>query len=121
MGLCCTPLWRDSMKYLKTLKDQNSLKTSAYVCVILKAFEEKEIEIGWSLIQTIYNQYEILPIAVFTAWFNHCENNKNLSHLRVLEFLRNNECIVRANLAELIYEKYKQFDSKITTTKIKNK
>lgn len=121
MGLCCTPLWRSSLEHLKALKNEEDVTINAYICIILRAFEEEEIDIGWSLIQTIYNRHKVLPLVVFAAWFNLCENNKNHSYLKVLEFLRSNECTVRANLAELICEKYKQFGSKIVNTIIKPK
>ncbi|VVC27280.1 Hypothetical protein CINCED_3A023283 [Cinara cedri] len=119
MGLCCTPLWRNSLEYLNNFKNEKDIKIRAYSCTIFKAFKEEEIDIGWSLIQTMYNQHEILLTSVFAAWFNLCDINKNYSYQKVLEFLRDNECIVRTHLAELIHEKYKQYGSKITTTIIK--
>lgn len=121
MGLCRTPLWRNSLEYLNNFENEKDIKKRAYICTIFKAFKEEEIDIGWSLIQTMYNQHKILSTAVFAAWFNLCDSNKNYSYQRVLEFLRDNECIVRTHLAELIREKYKQYGSKTTTTVIKHK
>jgi len=118
MGFCCTPLWRESVQYLKALKNRSDITMNTLVCIITKAFDEAEIDLGWTLTQDIFNRHETLPIAIFAAWFNLCEKNNNFSHLKVLEFLRDNECIVRIDLAELIQEKFKQFGSQITTTVI---
>lgn len=117
MGLCCTPLWRDSLEYLKSLKHAK-LTFNTLVCIVLRAFEEAEIDLGWTLTQTIYNQHGILPLDIFAAWFNLCEKNTNCSYKKVLEFLRDNEYIIREDLAELICEKLKQFGCQITTTMI---
>lgn len=118
MGICCTPLWRESMEYLKALKNRNDVTINTLVCIITKAFDEAEIDLGWTLTHDIFNRHETLPIAIFAAWFNLCEKNINFSHLKVLEFLRDSECIVRIDLAELIRDKFKQFGSQIATTVI---
>lgn len=116
MGLCCTPLWRDSLNYLKTLPNENDISLNTLVCIILKAFEDNEIDLGWTLTQQLFNRHNTLPLAIFTAWFNICETNKNYKYQRTLEFLRDNECVVNANMAELIQEKLKKNGNKITTT-----
>lgn len=114
MGLCCTSSWRDSLKYLKT--NEKDLTVNSLMCIALKAFEESEVELGWSLTQKLYLLHEVLSTELFDAWFNLCDNNKNYSNLRVLEFLMDNECIVRKDLAEFIRKKFTQLGSKITNT-----
>lgn len=116
MGLCCTPVWRDSLKYLDALKNYKDVSINTLVCIVNKAFEQGEYDLGWIVVQNIFNQHGIVPLEVFTDWFNVCEKNSNCSFLRVLEFLRDNEFIVRDDLAELIRKNLIQFGSKITTT-----
>lgn len=116
MGLCCTPAWRDSLEYLKVLEHHASIQT--YICIILKAFEEKDEELGWTLTYDIFNQHGVLPLEIFQSWFNLCEKNINFNYQRVLEFLRDCEGIIRIDLAELIHEKCKQFGNKVATTMI---
>lgn len=118
MGLCCTPMWRDSLEHLKVMKNKSEISMSTLICIILRAFEEEEIDLGWTLIQDIYDQFGVLPNEVFVSWFNLCEKNINYSHLKVLEFLKDNECTVKEDLAELIHDKAKQFGNTSTTTMI---
>jgi len=118
MGICCTPLWRESLEYLKAFKNGNDITINTLVCIIIKAFDEAEIDLGWTLTQDVFNRHEVLPLEIFEAWFHLCEKNVNFSHLKVLEFLRDSQCIVRIDLAELIRKKFKQFGSQITTTMI---
>lgn len=118
MGLCCTPVWRDSLKYLKALKNDIKATNNTLVCIVIKAFEEGEFDLGWTLIQDIFNQSGTAPLEVFAAWFYTCEKNIECSYLKVLEFLRDNEFIVREDLAELIREKLKQFGCKVSNTMI---
>lgn len=115
MGLCCTPLWRDSLECIKALKYEK-LTNNTLVCIILRAFEDEEIDLGWNLIQTLFDVHGVLPLEVFVAWFNLCEKNINCNYKKVLEFLRDNEYIVREDLAELISEKLRQFGCQIKTT-----
>lgn len=121
MGLCCTPVWRDSLKYMKALKNDNGCTINTLVCIVHRAFEEGEIDLGWTLIQMIFNQSGTVPLEVFVAWFNLCEQNINYSYLKVLEFLKDNEFIVREDLAELIKKKLKQFGCKVSNTTINHK
>lgn len=118
MGLCCTPAWRDSLEYLKALKNDKDVTINTLVCIVIKAFEEGEIDLGWIVVQNIFNRYGTVPIEVFAAWFNLCDKNSNFSYLRVLEFLRDNEFIIRGDLADLIGEKLIKFGCKISTTQI---
>lgn len=118
MGICCTPLWRDSLEYIKAIKNENDITVNALVCIILRAFEEEEIDLGWTLLQNMFNQYGILPLEIVVAWFNLCEKNVNYSQYRVLEFLRDNEYIIREELAELIHNKFNEVGTKATTTMI---
>lgn len=118
MGLCCTPIWRDSLEYLNVVKNKNEITMNTLICIILRAFEEEEIDLGWTLIQNMYDQFEILSNEVFVAWFNLCEKNINCNHFKVLEFLRDNECTVREELAEIIHDKFTSFGSASTTTMI---
>lgn len=121
MGLCCTPAWRDSLEYLKTLKNQNDLTTSTLVCITVRAFKETETDLGWTLMQQIFNKHGSVPLEVIATWFNLCEQDKKFNYQRVLEFLRDNECVITSELAEFIHEKLNQFGSKVTTTIINHK
>lgn len=118
MGLCCTPAWRDSLEYIKTFKNETDVTVNSFICIILKAFEEEEIDMGWALTQNLFNIYGILPVEIFTSWFDLYEKNANFKYWKVLEFLKDNECVVKEDLAKLICEKFKQFGSKVTTTTI---
>lgn len=118
MGLCCTPNWRDSLKCLKVLKNGNKVTISTLVCIVIKAFEEGDFDLGWILTQDIFNQSGTVPLEVFAAWFYACEQNINFSYLKVLEFIRDNEFIVREDLAELIREKLKKFGCKVSNSMI---
>jgi len=118
MGICCTPLWRDSLKFIKESQIEDEITVNTSVCVILRAFEEAEIDLGWSIVQNMFDHHRIIPLEIVSAWFNLCEKNVNFSHCRVLEFLKNNEYIIREDLAELIRNKLKQTDIKTTTTMI---
>ncbi|KAL4122450.1 hypothetical protein QTP88_014779 [Uroleucon formosanum] len=118
MGICCTTLWRDSLKFIKESKIEGDVTLNTFVSVILRAFEEGEIDLGWTTVQNMFNLHRIIPLEIIAAWFNLCEKNINCSHRRVLEFLRDNEYIIRDNLAELIRSKLKQSGIKTTTTMI---
>ncbi|XP_026804869.1 mitochondrial ribonuclease P catalytic subunit [Rhopalosiphum maidis] len=118
MGICCTPLWRDSLEFIKASKIEDDISVNTLVCIILRAFEEAEIDLGWNLVHNIFNRHRILPLEIVTAWFNLCEKNVNCSHRKILEFLRDNEYIIREDLAELIRNKLKQLGIKTTTTMI---
>lgn len=118
MGICCTTLWRDSVKFIKESKIEGDITLNTFVSVILRAFEEGEIDLGWTTVQNMFNLHRIIPLEIVAAWFNLCEKNVNCSHRRVLEFLRDNEYIIRDNLAELIRSKLKQSGIKTTTTMI---
>ncbi|XP_001949258.2 mitochondrial ribonuclease P catalytic subunit [Acyrthosiphon pisum] len=118
MGICCTPLWRDSLKFIKESKVEDNISLNTFVSVILRAFEEEEIDLGWTTVQNMFNLHRIIPLEIVAAWFNVCEKNVNCSHRRVLEFLRDNEYIIRENLAELIRSKLNQSGIKTTTTMI---
>jgi len=118
MGICCTPLWRDSLKFIKESKIEGDITINTFVSVILRAFEEEEINLGWTTVQNMFNLHRIIPLEIVAAWFNLCEKNVNCSHRRVLEFLRDNEYIIRDNLAELIRNRLKQSGIKTTTTMI---
>lgn len=118
MGICCTPLWRDSLKFIKASKIEDDITVNTLVCIILRAFEEAEIDLGWTLVQNMFNRHRILPLEIVAAWFNLCKKNANYSHRRVLEFLRDNEYIIREDLAELIRNNLKQSGIKTTTSMI---
>jgi len=118
MGICCTPLWRKSLEYLKVLKNENDVTINTLVCIIIKAFNEAEIDLGWSLTQVIFDRYGLLSKEIFASWFDLCEKNTHFDCWKALEFLRDNECIVKVDLAELIKKKLKQFGNQITTTMI---
>lgn len=118
MGICCTPLWRDSLKFMKESKIEGEITLNTFVSVILRAFEEEEIDLGWTTAQNMFNLHKIIPLEIVAAWFNLCEKNVNCSNRRVLEFLRDNEYIIRENLAELIRSKLNQSGIKTTTTMI---
>lgn len=115
MGLCCTSSWRECLEYFKVLQNENTSVISI-ICIVKKAFEEAEMDLGWTLIQQMYNRYETLPVDVFAAWFDLCQKNTDYRYEKVLEFLRDNECTVGVDLAELIRKKVKQFGSKANTT-----
>lgn len=121
MGLCCTPAWRDSLNYLKTLKDENDITLKTLICIIVKAFNENETDLGWTLTQQIFNKHGSIPLEVVATWFNLCEQNKKFDYRKLLEFLRDNECVIMSDLAELIREKLKQYGNKVTTTIINHK
>lgn len=118
MGLCCTPAWRDSLEYLKTFENKTDITVNSLISIILKAFEEEDIDLGWTLTQNLFTLYGILPVEIFTSWFNLYEKNDNFKYWKVLKFLKDNECVVKEDLAKLIYAKFKQFGSKVTTTTI---
>lgn len=118
LGLCCTPAWRDSLEHVNAIRNERDVTVNSLVSIALKAFEEEEIDLGWTLTQTIFTRHEILSLEIFSAWFKLCEKYPNYRFLRVLEFLRDNECVIRMDLAELIREKFKQFGSKVCTTRI---
>jgi len=118
MGICCTPLWRDSLKFIKESKVEDNITLNTFVSVILRAFEEEEIDLGWTTVQNMFNLHRTIPLEIVAAWFNVCEKNLNCSHRRVLEFLRDNEYIIRDNLAELIRSKLNQSGIKTTSTMI---
>ncbi|XP_025196412.1 mitochondrial ribonuclease P catalytic subunit [Melanaphis sacchari] len=118
MGICCTPLWHDSLEFIKASTIDDEITVNTLLCIILRAFEEAEIDLGWNLVHNIFNRHRILPLEIVEAWFNLCEKNVNCSHRRVLEFLRDNEYVIREDLAELIRNKFKQFGIKTTTTMI---
>lgn len=117
MGICCTPLWRDSLEFIKASKIED-ITVNTLTCIILRAFEEAEMDLGWNLVHNLFNRHRILPLEIVAAWFNLCEKNVNCSYLRVLEFLKDNEYIIREDLAELIRNKIKQSGIKTTTTMI---
>lgn len=121
MGLCCTPSWRECLEYSKVLNNERALTVNTNICIIVKAFEEAEIDLGWTLIKQMYNQNEVLPVEVFSAWFDLCEKNTDYKYQKVLEFLSDHECTIKVDLAELIREKVKQFGSEINTTVINHK
>jgi len=121
LGICCTPLWQDSLKFIKESKVEDNVTLNTFVSVILRAFEEGEIDLGWTTVQNMFNLHRIIPLEIVQAWFNLCEKNVNLSHFRVLEFLRDNEYIIREDLAELIRSKLNQSGIKTTTTMIYHK
>lgn len=118
MGLCCTPLWRDSLEFIKASKIENDITVNTLTCIILRAFKESEMDLGWTLIHNLFNRHRILPLEIVAAWFSLCEKNVNCSYRRVLEFLRDNEYIIREDLAELIRNKIKQSGIKATTTMV---
>jgi len=118
MGICCTPLWRDSLKFIKASKIEDDITINTSVCIILRAFEEAEIDLGWNTLQNMFDLHKFIPLETVEAWFNLCEKNSNCNHYRVLEFLRDNEYIIREDLAELIRNKLKQSDIETTTTMI---
>lgn len=118
LGLCCTPAWRNSLELVNAIKNKNDVTINSLVSIALRAFEEEEIDLGWTLTQTIFTRHEILSVEIFSAWFNLCEKNSNFRCLKVLEFLRDNECVVRTDIAELICEKLKLFGYEVTTTMI---
>lgn len=122
MGLCCTPLWRDSINYLKALPHENDKITSnTFICIILRAFEDAEIDLGWTMTQQLYNLHNLLPLVIFASWFNLCETNLNYKYQRALTFLKDNECIVNENMAKLIQEKFKLAGNQVTDTIISYK
>lgn len=121
MGLCCTPLWRDSLNYLKTLPNENDITSNTLIYIIIRAFEDAEVDLGWTLTQQLFNRHNILPLVIFATWFNLCETNKNYTYLRALEFLRDNECVLNEDMAKLIQKKLQKIDNKITTTTIYHK
>lgn len=118
MGICCTPLWRDSLEFIKVSKIKDDITVNTFVCVILRAFEEEEVDLGWTLFQNMFDRHRIIPLEIVVAWFNLCEKQVNFSHCRVLEFLKNNEYIIKEDLAELIRNKLNQSGIKTTTTMI---
>lgn len=116
MGLCCTPLWRDSLEYMKFIKNENEITINTRISVIVKAFEEKEMDLGWNLTQSIFNNFETLPIDVLISWFDLCDKNKLSDYVRVLEFLSTSEYVIQEDLADLIRENFQKIGSKITNT-----
>lgn len=116
MGLCCTHAWRDSLEVLKSLKQD--VTSSTYTIIILRAFEEEDIELGWTMTHHLFNLSRTLPLEVCKAWFELCQKNAKYSPRRVLDFLRDTETVIRKDLAELIRERLKQLGCKVDTTTI---
>jgi len=103
---------------VNAIRNGSDVTVNSLVSIALRAFEEEEIDLGWTLTQTIFTRHEILSLEIFSAWFKLCEKNSNYRFLKVLEFLRDNECVIRTDLAELIQEKFKQFGSEVNTARI---
>lgn len=104
MGICCTPLWHNSLEYMNILKNEYAISSNTYLSIILKAFNEGEADLGWTLTQTIFEKYGVLPLEIFVTWFNLSQKNYSFNFEKVLEFLRDNECIIKEDLANVIRE-----------------
>lgn len=106
-ALSVTKQWKKCLELLQMIKFTASPTSAAYSRVIIAAFSNKEMEIGWKLMSEMLMDHRSPQPTVYISWYQNCDRTQEDLE-KMLKFIGNNNIMipnqVATEIARAFYE-----------------
>ena len=92
-GLSLTREWTKCIDLLRHIKVTSTPSTSTYSAIILKALEEKELDITWNIINEMFSKQIVPSIIVLLKYFRMFERDDVMTE-KMFEAMRDNSLLL---------------------------
>lgn len=111
-ALVLTNKWLETLQLLDSIKVTAKPTASAYSCIAARAFQQKELELGWRILNECVAAEKIPKCEVFLSYIDWCgnQNDQATEHLiKMLQFIELHEIIVSRKVIDRLRATYETF------------